>query len=150
MFTEEVEVANEGWTILFLNKFHENLISEPKNLKVHHSDQFSIKTFSGFDEIYKELRKVEHIDFSHTSHTGFVVYCRTNPECLRELFKKVIDVINVYGTIYFTESIETINNVKKNGLLLIINESGLEREYQVIVEAKRRKQKKLFNFLNIS
>jgi len=140
LFTNEI--ADENITINKLNEFHENLIS--KNIQndiimVNHSDNFSVSVPKDFDKINFHLRSIEDISLFQSLNRNLVVYSKINPNKLQQLFKKAIDLLNVYDTIYFTDNNEIAEFVIQKGLFKFVKEEGFEQEIQNLHKERKLK-----------
>jgi len=136
------EIADENITINKLNEFHESLIN--KNVQndiilVNHSDNFSVSKLKDFDKINFNLRKVENLNASQASSINLVIYSEIHIDKLQQLFKKAIDLLNIYDTIYFTDNNEIAEFVIQKGLFKLVKEVGFEQEIQNLQEERKRK-----------
>ncbi|BAP32680.1 uncharacterized protein CHSO_3643 [Chryseobacterium sp. StRB126] len=135
------KVASEGLIIGALNDFQN--ILERNNLSdgiitVNHSDQFSIQKPKDFDKIGFNVREVDELDFTRSNNSYLVVYCETNAAQLQIFFKKAIDLLNVYDTIYFTQSHEIGEFVKQKGIFKIVDADGFKKELDHLEEERIR------------
>ncbi|WP_347219358.1 hypothetical protein [Chryseobacterium sp.] len=135
------KIATEGLIINALNDFQD--ILEKNNLSegiitVNHSDQFFIRKPKDFDKIGFNVREVDELDFTRSDNNYLVVYCETNAAQLQRFFSKAIDLLNVYDTIYFTQSHEIGDFVKQKGIFKIVDADGFKRELDHLEEERRR------------
>lgn len=135
------KIASEGLIISTLNDFQH--ILEKNNLSegiitVNHSDQFSIQKPKDFDKIGFNVREVDELDFTQSGGNYLVVYCETNAAQLQTFFKKSIDLLNVFDTIYFTQSHEIGEFVKQKGIFKIVDADGFKKELDNLEEERRR------------
>lgn len=135
------KIASEGLIIGALNDFQN--ILEKNNLSegiitVNHSDQFSIQKPEDFDKIGFNVREVDELDFTRSHHNYLVVYCETNAVQLQIFFNKAIDLLNVYDTIYFTQSHEIGEFVKQKGIFKIVDADGFKKELDHLEEERRQ------------
>ena len=144
LFTNKI--TEEQVTISQLNEFHENLVN--KNVQndiitVNHSDKLSVIKPKDFDKISYQLKSIEDLNYIQTSDKILVVFCETNPEKLQHFLKKAIDLLNVYDSIYFTDSKEVAEFVNQKGIFRLIQNVGekrdLEQEIQKLQEERKRK-----------
>lgn len=148
------KIANEHITIKKLNEFHNKL--ENKNvlnetITVNHSDRFSIEKPSEFDQIELHLRDIENLNFRQNTDNYLVVFCSINDNSLNQLFEKSIDLLNVYDTIFFTDSPEVAEFVRQKGIFKLIQNAGDKRDFEkevdaLIEENKRKKEKSISEF----
>ncbi|REC44202.1 hypothetical protein [Chryseobacterium pennipullorum] len=135
------KIASEGLIISALNDFQRSL--EKNNLSegvitVNHSEQFSIQKPRDFDKIGFNVREIDELDFTRSNHNYLVVYCKTSAEELQNFYSKAIDLLNVYDTIYFTQSHEIAEFVKQKGIFKIVNDEGFDMELHNLEEERRR------------
>ncbi len=136
-------IAQENNTINCLNEFHNNLVL--KNVQndvigVNHSDNFSVSKPKDFDQLNSQLKGVEDLNFGQSSNRNLVVYSQTGPDKLQQLFKKSIDLLNVYDSIYFTDSEEVAKYVNKKGIFKLVQVEGFEQEIQNLQEELKQKR----------
>jgi len=135
------KTASEALTIEVLNEFHEGL--EKKNVSeetitIAHSDQFAIHKPKDFDKIAFNLRDVDDLNFSSTSGNYLVVYSETDAAQLQVLFRKAVELLHTYDTIYFTQSHEIGQFVRDKGLFKIVDKHGFEQEISKLHEERAR------------
>lgn len=135
------KVASEGLIIGalidFQNILEKNNLSEGV-IAVNHSDQFSIQKPKDFDKIGFNVREVDELDFTRSNNNYLVVYCETNAAQLQIFFNKAVDLLNVYDTIYFTQSHEIGEFVKQKGIFKIVDADGFKKELDHLEEERRR------------
>lgn len=135
------KIASEGIIVNALNEFQRHL--EKHNLSegtitVNHSDHFSIQKPKDFDKIGFNIREVDELNFSQSNNNFLVVYCETNAGQLQHFFNKAIDLLNVYDTIYFTQSHEIGEFVKQKGIFKIVDSNGFTKELDHLEEERIR------------
>lgn len=135
------KIASEGLIINALNDFQRYL--EKNNLSegtimVNHSDHLSIQVPKDFDKIGFNLREIDEVDFNKSSNSYLVVYCETNSAQLQTFFRKAIDLLNVYDTIYFTQSHEIGEFVKQKRIFKIVDTNGFKTELDHLEEERLR------------
>ncbi|MBP2616590.1 hypothetical protein [Chryseobacterium jejuense] len=133
------KIAAEGLIINALNDFQNSL--EKNNLSedtitINHSDQFSIQKPKDFDKIGFNVREVDELDFTRSNNNYLVVYCETNAAQLQIFFSKAIDLLNVYDTIYFTQSHEIGKFVKQKRIFKIVDADGFKKELDYLEEER--------------
>ncbi len=136
------KIAEENITINCLNEFHNDL--KNKNVQndviiVTHSDKFSVSKPKDFDKINPHLKEIDDLNFVQTTNKNLVVFCRTNDNVLQSFFKKSVDLLNVYDTIYFTDSKEVAEFVRQKGIFTTVDENSFEKEIQKLAEERKRK-----------
>ena len=145
LFTNKI--AEEHITISQLNEFHNQLII--KNVKndtllVNHSDKLSVAKPKDFDKMDFHLREIENLKFTQNSDRILVVFCKTSDANLVNFYKKAIDLLNVYNTIYFTESREIAEFVNQKGIFKLVQNVGdikdFDKEINDLIEERKRKR----------
>jgi hypothetical protein len=72
------------------------------------------------------------------------VFCNINENNLIQFFENSIDLLNVYDTIYFTDSTEVAEFVHQKGIFKLIQNVGgkrdFEREINSLIEERKRKR----------
>ncbi len=136
------KIAEENIIINCLNEFHSNLKNKNVQndvIKVTHSNDFSVSRPKDFDKINARLREIGNPDFARTTNRQLVVYCETNPNQLQLIFKKAVDLLDVYDTIYFTENSEVAEFVHQKRIFQLVRKDGFEAEIQKLEEERQRK-----------
>ncbi len=138
-------IAEEQIIVNKLNEFHESLVD--KNVQndiitVNHSEKFIVIKPRDFDKIEFHLKPLKELDFIRSSGKNLVVFCDTNADKLEQLLKKAVDLLNVYDTIYFTDSRELAEFVNQKGIFKLIQNVGdkkdLDQELQNLYEERKR------------
>jgi hypothetical protein len=148
------KIAKEYITLSQLNEFHNQLVSKNvfnDTISVNHSDKFSVVKPKDFDKIEFHLRDIENLDFSQNIDKFLVVFCNTNENYLNQFFEKSINLLNNYGTIYFTDSREVAEFVKQKGIFKLIQNVGDKRDFEREInnlneERKRKREQSILEF----
>jgi hypothetical protein len=143
----ENAIADEQYVLNCLNEFHLKLTENNLNngiLKVNHSKDFiPISNLSDFDKIKNPQIEIADLNFN-TNNNILVVYCDTTPNKLAIFLNKSIDLLNIYDTIYFTNSDEVAKFVVQKGIFKLIQNAGdkleFEREINNLIEERKRKR----------
>lgn len=138
------KIAEENITIQNLNEFHQNLIAknvQNDTITVNHSNNFDVKECKpiDFDKIGFNVKNIEDLNFIQSSNKNLAVLCRTNDNILQSFFQKSIDLLNIYDTIYFTDSKEVAEFVRQKGIFTAVDEKGFEQEIQKLHDERKRK-----------
>lgn len=141
LFTDKI--ADENIIISKLSEFHKILVNNNVDndiIKVNHSDNFSVTAPKDLDKLQFNLKEIKNLDFPQPLNKALIVYTEIKPVKLQKLFKKAIDLLNVYNTIYFTDSEEVATFVHQKGIFkLAKNESLFEQEIQYLRTERERK-----------
>ena len=130
------KVATENITVSQLNNFHENLINNyviDDTINVKNSSDFSINRPNDYEKIKNNLKVIEDLNTLQTNKI-LVVFCETSIDKLQEYFKKSIDLLNVYDTIYFTQSEEIAKYVKLKNIVPLIQNVGDLKEFELEIQ----------------
>lgn len=146
LFTNKI--ADESIIINILNEFQETLIN--RNVKddviiVNHSDSLSVSKPKDLDKVNNHLKEISGINFSKTSNKFLVVYCITKPTELQLLLSKSLELLNVYDTIYFTQSHEVAEFVAQKGIFKLDKIEDFLNEITILAEEKRKKTESSIN-----
>lgn len=133
--------ANENLIINVLNEFHDHL--EIKNVAeetftVNHSKDFSVSKPKDLDKIELNLKPLDDLNFTQNTGNYLVVYCKTEPSQLQEVFNKTTDLLNVYDMIYFTDAKEIAEFVNQKGIFKIVEIPGLNNEIKKFDDERKR------------
>jgi hypothetical protein len=148
------KIAKEHITIAQLNEFHNQLVNKNVSndtISVNHSDKFSVVKPKDFDKIEFHLREIENLNFRQNTDNYLVVFCNINDNNLNQFFEKSIDLLNVYDTIYFTDSQEVAEFVHQKGIFKLIQNVGEKRDFEreinnLIEERKRKREQSISEF----
>lgn len=146
LFTNKI--ASENNTISRLNEFHTNLID--KNvvndiINVNHSEKLSVRQPKDFDKLEFTLREISDLNFTQTTNKNLVVYSSTSLDKLQILLSKSIDLLNVFDTIYFTDSPEIAEFVHLKGIFQLVKIDGFEQEIQKLQEERKQRTESSIN-----
>ncbi len=141
LFTNKI--TDEGIIISILNEFQENLINSYVKDDViivnHFSDSLSVSKPKDLDKVNFNLKEISGINFSKSSNKNLVVYCITKPTELQSLLFKSVDLLNVYDTIYFTQSHEVAEFVAQKGIFKLDKLEDFENEIKNLIDERLKK-----------
>jgi len=148
------KIAKEHITIAQLNEFHNQLVSKNVSndtISVNHSDKFSVIKPKDFDKIEFNLREIENLNFRQDTDNFLVVFCNISDSNLNLFFENSIDLLNVYDTIYFTDSQEVAEFVHQKGVFKLIQNVGDKRDFEkeinnYIDERKPKREQSIIEF----
>ena len=148
----ENKITKEEYVIKCLNEFHHKLTENNVNngiLKVNHSKEFiPISNLSDFDKIKNPEIEINDLNFNY-NNKSLVVYCDISPIKLVSFFNYSIDLLNVYDTIYFTDSKEVAEFVHQKGIFKLIQNVGekrdFEKEIKFLNDERKRKIEKVIS-----
>lgn len=146
LFTNEI--ADDNLTINKLNEFHKILVDKnirDKTIIVNHSDNLSVDLPQDFDKLSYNLKSFsEPVNF-HLSNANLVVYSRLDSNKLQQNFKKSLELLNSFDTIFFTDSEDIANFTHSKGLYKTIDEEGFDTEIQVLRQQRNKHLQLLLN-----
>ncbi|OYU67632.1 MAG: hypothetical protein CFE22_03860 [Cytophagaceae bacterium BCCC1] len=148
------KIAKEHITIAQLNEFHNQLVSKnvsSDTISVNHSDKFSVIKPKDFDKIEYDLREIENLNFRQNTDNFLVVFCNISDNNLNLFFEHSIALLNVYDTIYFTDSQEVAEFVHQKGVFKLIQNVGDKRDFDreinnYIDERKPKREQSIIEF----
>ncbi len=143
------EITEEILTINKLNEFHKILVSKnvtDETIIVNHSDNFSVDLPQDFDKLGFHLKKFEEPTNFSNSSSNLLVYSEIKDDHLQQNFKKALDLLNNYDTIFFTNSKEIVEFTRGKGLYKVVDEqNGFNKEIQLLREEKKKKLQIMVN-----
>jgi len=139
------QVAEENITLSLLDALHDRL--EKKHVRggvisVPDSSQFVLNKHKDFDKIRLNLRETGDIDFSRNADRRLAVWHEAGRNALPSLLKTAIgELLDTYGTIYFTESTEVARYVRQKNMFPAVNKNGFDTERKRLAEERKRKER---------
>lgn len=132
-----------------LNQLHHNLVSNPHNIqngiiKVKHSNEFNVDAPRDYEKLKIDSSEISDIDFNEKNRSA-LVYIMKN---VAELFRKSLDLLNVYDTIYFTQDSEVAEYVIKKGLFDLLEKDKFSEKINQLESQKMAHQNKELEKLN--
>lgn len=141
------KISDENITIKNLNEFHQTLIAnnvDNETIKVKDSKDFFVILPKDYDKISFNLRDVENLNFNKNTNKELVVFSEIDENTLQQNFKKSIDLLNIYDTIYFTDNKEVAEFVHQKGIFKFTQNVGekkdFDREINDLIEERKRKR----------
>ncbi len=142
------EIAEENLTITKLNEFHTILVSKnvaDKTIMVNHSDNFSADIPEDFDKLSFNLKGLDEPSNFNLSNSNLVVYSPLDSSKLQHNFKKSLELLNSFDTIFFTDNDEIAKFTYSKGLYKTTDEKGFDNEIQILREEKKKRLQLLLN-----
>ena len=145
-------IANENVTIEKLKNFHTELLKKnvvDERLIVNHSNEFIISksVTIDFDKISHNLKKPEEPSNFNSSNNNVVVYSLIDSNTLQQNFKKALELLNNYDTIFFTDSEEIAKFTISKRLYKFLDENNNEftNAIQSVRDEKKRQLEIIVN-----
>ena len=143
------EIAEENLTINKLNEFHKTLVDKNVTneiINVNHSDSFAVELPKDFDKLGFNLKKIVEPSTFNNSSSNLVVFSNINANTLQQNFKKALELLNNYDTIFFTDSKEIIEFTNGKSLYKVVDEgNGFNKEIQILRDEKKKRLQVLIN-----
>ena len=138
-------IANENVTIEKLKNFHTELIKKnvvDERLIVNHSSEFSISksVTIDFDKLSYNLKKSEEPINFNSSNNSVVVYSLIDSNTLQQNFKKALELLNNFDTIFFTDSEEIAKFTLSKRLYKFLDEN--KKEFTNAIQSLRDEKKR--------
>lgn len=137
------EIAEENLTINKLNEFHKTLVDKNvinEIINVTHSDSFVVELPKDFDKLGFNLKKIVEPSTFNNSNSNLVVFSNINTNTLQQNFKKALELLNNYDTIFFTDSKEIIEFTNGKSLYKVVDEgNGFNKEIQILRDEKKKR-----------
>lgn len=144
VFTNEILPEN-----LILNYLHEIHINLKNNnvsgdnfvLNINHSKDFNLqKIFSkDFEKLEHQTNKVHFLDWENSGHSLVIKTDKLDINSIQNLFKKSLQILPKYETIYFIDSKEIAEFVSQKKLFRLIDNNGLDREIEKLEDERVQK-----------
>lgn len=142
------EIAEDNLTITKLNEFHKILIAKnmnDKTIMVNHSDNFSVDLPQDFDKLSFNLKRFEEPSNFNLSNSNLVVYSPLDMNKLQQNFKKSLELLNSFDTIFFTDNEDIAKFTHTKGLYQTTNEEGFDNEIQIFRDEKKKRLQLILN-----
>lgn len=143
------EIAEENLTINKLNEFHKTLVDKNVTneiINVNHSDALTVELPKDFDKLGFNLKKIVEPSTFNNSNSYLVVFSNINANTLQQNFKKALELLNNYDTIFFTDSKEIIEFTNGKSLYKVVDEvNGFNKEIQILRDEKKKRLQLLIN-----
>jgi hypothetical protein len=137
------EIAQENLTINKLNEFHKKLVEKNivnETIMVKHSDDFSVDLPKDFDKLGFNFKKLDKLNNFNLSNSNLLVFSRINEDVLQHHFENSLDLLNIYDTIYFTDSKEITDFTRSKGIFKTIAQTDFDVEINNLIEDRKRKR----------
>lgn len=141
------EILPENLVLKSLHEIHQKLKNNNVNnnvLNINHSKDFNIQ-----DIFSKDFEKLEHqsksfdvIEWENSGKNLVVYTSKFEQNEIQNLFKKSLQILSKYETIYFIDSKEIADFVSQKKLFRLIEKNGLDEE---IVKLENEKKQKIVN-----
>ncbi|MCX8523355.1 hypothetical protein OF897_05425 [Chryseobacterium formosus] len=144
VFTNEILPEN-----LILSSLHEIHINLKNNnvsgdnfvLNISHSKDFNLQNIfsKDFEKLEHQTNKVSFLDWDNSGYSLVIKTDKLDVNSIQNLFKKSIQILPKYETIYFIDSKEIAEFVSQKKLFRLIDNNGLDREIEKLQEERVQK-----------
>ena len=143
VFTDEISPENQILSSLHFihEKLKNNNTQKDQTLTISHSAEFNLEgVFSkDFDKLNNNTEQIVAKDWQNTDKNLVIFSPKLDSNAIQFLFKKSLDILSNYYTVYLTDSKEIADFVAKQKLFKIMTADNLDQEIQNIEEEKRKK-----------
>ena len=126
-----------------LNEFHGYLVGkntdEEHTLLVDHSDKFEFTQEIDQKLLYLNQEDFGGIDFEDSKESLVYYTEKASSESVISIFDRAEELLNIYDTIYFTNSLQTAEFAQQKGIFDVVGETGFEKEFAKIEEKKKKR-----------
>lgn len=146
VFTNEIIPENSVLTALhdIHQKLKNNNVSQ-NILNINHSKDFNIQNIfsKDFEKLEHQTAKISFPDWENSGKNLVIFTSKFENSEIQNLFKKSLQVLSKYDTLFFIDSKEIADFVSQKRLFRLIDITGLDQEIQSLNEEKKQ------NALNI-
>lgn len=146
VFTNEIIPENSVLTALhdIHQKLKNNNVSQ-NILNINHSKDFNIQNIfsKDFEKLEHQTAKLNFPDWENSGKNLVIFTSKFENSEIQNLFKKSLQVLSKYDTLFFIDSKEIADFVSQKRLFRLIDVTGLDQEIQSLQEEKKQ------NALNI-
>lgn len=129
------EIANENLILNSLHQIHQKLKNNNVNnnvLNINHSKEFNLTNVfdQDFEKIEYNSRKISFIDWESSDKKLVIFTNKLDNNSIQNLFKKALEILPKYDTLFFIDSKEIAEFVSQKRLFRLIDVNILEEEIQ--------------------
>lgn len=129
------EIANENLILNSLHQIHQKLKNNNVNnnvLNINHSKEFNLTNVfdQDFEKIEYNSRKISFIDWESSDKKLVIFTNKLDNNSIQNLFKKALEILPKYDTLFFIDSKEIAEFVSQKRLFRLIDVNILEDEIQ--------------------
>jgi hypothetical protein len=141
------EILPENLVLKSLHEIHQNLKNNNVSnnvLNINHSKDFNIQyVFSkDFEKLEHQSKPFEVLDWENSGKNLVIYTSKFEQNEIQNLFKKTLQILAKYDTIYFVDSKVIAEFVSQKKLFRLIEKNGLDEE---IAKLENEKKQKLVN-----
>ncbi|MFL9833016.1 hypothetical protein [Chryseobacterium terrae] len=127
------ETADENIILSSLHQVHQKLKNNNVSnnvLNVNHSKEFNLTNVfdQDFEKIKYNCRKISFIDWQSSDKNMVIFTGKLDNNSIQNLFKKALEILPKYDTLFFTDSKEIAEFVSQKRLFRLIDVNILEEE----------------------
>jgi len=144
------EILPENLVLKSLHEIHQKLKNNNVSnnvLTVNHSNEFNIQGIfsSDFEKLEHQTHSFEGVEWENSGKNLVVYTAKFEQNEIQSLFKKSLQILPKYDTIYFIDSKEIAEFVSQKKLFRLIEKNGLDDE---IVKLENEKKQKVLDAIS--
>lgn len=129
------EIADENLILNSLHKIHQKLKNNNVSnniLNINHSKEFNLTNVfdQDFEKIKYNSRKIGFIDWQSSDKNLVILTNKLDNNSIQNLFKKALEILPKYETLFFIDSKEIAEFVSQKRLFRLIDVNILDEEIQ--------------------
>lgn len=129
------EIADENLILNSLHQIHQKLKNNNVSnnvLNINHSKEFNLTNVfdQDFEKIEYNSRKISFIDWESSDKKLVIFINKLDNNSIQNLFKKALEILPKYDTLFFIDSKEIAEFVSQKRLFRLIDVNILEEEIQ--------------------
>lgn len=140
------EILPENLTLKSLHEIHSNLNQNNVDssnfvLNVNHSKDFNLQNIfsKDFEKLEHQTNKVNFLEWENSGKNLVILTTKFDHHEIQNLYKKSLQILPKYDTIFFIDSKEIAEFVAQKRLFRIIDVNGLDQEIQILQEERKQK-----------
>ncbi|MFY1046507.1 hypothetical protein [Chryseobacterium sp. GP-SGM7] len=144
VFTNEIPPEN-----LILSSLHDIHINLKNNnvsgdnfvLNINHSKDFNLQDIfsKDFEKLKHQTNKIPFLDWENSGQSLVIKTDKLDANSIQNLFKKSLQILPKYDTIYFIDSKEIAEFVSQKKLFRLTDKNGLDREIEKLQDERVQK-----------
>lgn len=141
------EILPENLTLKSLHEIHSNLNRNNVDsnnfvLNINHSKDFNLQNIftKDFEKLQHQTNKVNFLEWENSGENLVILTTKFDHNEIQNLYKKSLQILPKYDTIFFIDSKEIAEFVNQKKLFRLIDKNGLDQEIQILQEERKQKR----------
>lgn len=141
------EILPENLTLKSLHEIHSNLNRNNVDsnnfvLNINDSKDFNLQNIfsKDFEKLEHQTNKVSFLEWDNSGKNLVILTTKFNHNEIQTLYKKSLQILPKYDTIYFIDSKEIAEFVSQKRLFRLIDKNGLDQEIQILQDERKQKR----------